>query len=411
MHTNWAGNITYQPDEITVPASLDALQRAVANTPHLRAIGTRHTFSDITDAPVLVSLADLPGGVEFDSARRLALVPAGLTYATLGPTLHEAGFALPALASLPHISVAGAVATGTHGSGDAIGNLATPVRALHLITAEGDNVRIDAGHPDFRAMVVGLGAFGIVHALELALEPTFDVRQQVYEGASWDALEANLDAITGAATSVSLFTRYGDSIEQVWLIDRDTGAPLPDSLFGATAATQPRHPTGDLPPDNVTPQLDAPGPWHTRLPHFIPDAPPASGNEIQSEYLIPRQHAMAAIRAVRDIAPALAAVLMISEIRTIAADDLWLSPAHEQDVIGLHFTWHPRPDDILAVLPALEEALAPYDPRPHWGKLVARDHALIERYPRAAEVRSALDRWDPTGKFRNDWLRRVLGER
>ena len=186
---------------------------------------------------------------------------AWLKYGELAEALAAHGVALHNLASLPHISIAGAIATATHGSGDANGNLATAVRAVELVTSDGEVLTVARGEPDFDGLVVGLGALGVVTRVTLDVEPAYEVRQRVFEGLSWDALHEHFDEITASGYSVSVFTRWGETVDQVWIKSRVTDAPEQerDELFGAVAATVDRHPILGLDPVNCTPQLGVPG--------------------------------------------------------------------------------------------------------------------------------------------------------
>jgi alditol oxidase len=160
-------------------------------------------------------------------------------------------------------------------------------------------------------------------------------------------------------------------------------------------------------PVNCTAQLGRPGPWWDRLPHFRMGFTPSAGAEIQSEYHLPRRHALAAIEAVRGLAGAIAPLLYVSEIRTIAADGLWMSPHHERDSVALHFTWHREQQAVERVLESVEAALEPFAARPHWGKLfLSRAETIRARYERLDDFASLLERLDPRGAFRNAWLER-----
>jgi xylitol oxidase len=399
--TNWAGNTAFRARDVHHPASLDELQRLVAASAQVRALGSGHSFNDVADTTGdLVVLDRMPDEVEIDSAAGKARVPARMTYARLAPILHRAGFALANLASLPHISVAGSVATGTHGSGDAISCLAAAASSLDLVTADGSPLTLSRGDADFPGAVVALGALGVVTSLTLDLVPAFEVRQYVREGLPLDAL-AHFDEIMAGGYSVSLFTDWRDT--RVWL-KRTDELTTPD-WYGTSPADGPRHPLPAMPADSCTLQLGVPGPWHERLPHFRPDFEPSgAGEELQSELILPREHAVKALRELYAIGDRIRPVLQISEVRTVAADDLWLSPFHGRDSVGVHFTWVKDPEGVRPVLELVEETLAPFDPRPHWGKLFTRRPSCPERF------RALARRLDPGGKFANDFTRILLGE-
>jgi xylitol oxidase len=397
---------------------VEELADFVGSAQRVKALGSRHCFNDVADTDgVQVVLDRLPGSVEIDAARRVARVPGGLTYGDLGLALEREGFALHNMASLPHISVAGAVQTGTHGSGLANPALASAVRAVELVRASGEVERLEEGDGDeFLGSVVGLGALGIVTALELAIEPTYKVRQQVFEDLPWDTVLADYDAVAGDGYSVSLFTGYeGDLVPQVWRKVRldagdDGGAAMSPSAFhGAKPGTRPRHPLPEMDAVNCTQQLDVPGPWLDRLPHFRHEFTPSAGDELQTEYLLPRTSAPDVLQAVRGLAGKLAPLLFVSEVRTIAADEFWLSPSYRQDSVALHFTWRPMQAEVEAFLPELEAALAPFRARPHWGKLFTVPSVELARlYPRFGDFRELVAKRDPDGKFRNAYLDRIL---
>ncbi|WDF32818.1 FAD-binding protein [Arthrobacter agilis] len=408
---NWAGNYEYRARSLERPTSLAELQRAVGEAGTVSALGSRHSFNDIADSPgTLVSLDLLDPAVDIDEAALTVTVGAGVRYGVLAEHLQRRGFALHNLASLPHISVGGAIATATHGSGDGNGNLATAVVALELVTASGDVLTVAAGDPDFEGMVVGLGALGVTHRVTLRVEPTFDVRQDVFTGVPWDAVLADYDAATSSAYSVSLFTDWaGDTIGQAWLKSRLDGAPVPAEYFGGIAADHALHPVPGVAADHCTQQLGVAGPWSDRLAHFRLAFTPSNGEELQTEYLVGREHAVEAIQAMRSLAPRITPLLQVSEIRSMAADELWLSNNYQRAGIGLHFTWKPAQREVEALLPEIEAALAPFAMRPHWGKLFVADAAqLAPLYPRFDDFRALAHRMDPDGKFRNAFLHRTV---
>jgi xylitol oxidase len=411
---NWAGNYAYRARRLHRPTTIEQVQEIVAGAPAVRVLGSRHSFNDIADSAELVTLEEMPVEVAFDGAANTVSCNAALKYGELVETLNAEGVALHNLASLPHISVAGAVATATHGSGDANGNLATAVAGLELVTSEGEVLEAARGEPDFDGLVVGLGALGAVTRITLDVEPAYEVRQRVFEGLSWEALFENFDEITSRGYSVSVFTRWGEAAGQVWVKSRVTDEPerVESDLFGAVPATVDRHPILEFDAAPCTPQLGRPGLWSDRLPHFRMGFTPSSGDELQAEYLLPRRYAVEAIEAVRALADGIRPILQVSEIRTVAADRLWMSTSYGEEAVGIHFTWKPEPEAVGEMLVQVEAALAPYGARPHWGKLFGADAAEIAPlYERLPDFVRLVERLDPRGAFRNPWLRaRVLGE-
>ena len=414
--TNWAGNQVFGAAEVARPTTVEEVQRVVAGASAVRALGAGHSFNLIADTPgTIVATERLDRIGAIDRERRTVTVEGGVRYAALGPVLEEAGFALPNLASLPHISVVGACATATHGSGDSNAALAAAVSALEIVTATGDLIHLSraADGDRFLGAVVGLGGLGVVARLTLDLVPSFQVRQSIYDALPLDRLLADFDAIMGGAYSVSLFTDWrADRVKQVWVKRRvgDAGDEDTPDYFGATLADGPRHPSGRSSAAKCTVQGGIPGPWHERLPHFRADAIPSFGAELQSEYFVPRRHAIEAARAVAALGEEMAQILLIAEVRTVAADEFWLSPFNGRGGVGFHFTWHPDWVPVRAFLPRLEAALAPFEVRPHWGKLSTLDPAVVaSRYARLDDFRALLAEFDPAGKFRNSYLERYLG--
>jgi xylitol oxidase len=416
---NWAGNVVYGAAAFHEPTSVAEVQSIVAAGTKVRAVGSRHSFNTIADTDGdLVSLAKIPRLVELDAHDRTVTVDGGITYAALATVLHDRGWALANLASLPHISVAGACATGTHGSGVGNGNLATAVHALQLVVATGDLVDIsrsdDPGSMD--GLTIGLGAFGVVTRITLAIEPTFAVRQYVYEDLPVSIALEQLDEIMADGYSVSLFTSWRhDHIEQLWRKvrimpgDDDSAADEGASRFGAVAATRNVHPIAALPADPCTEQMGVPGPWHERLPHFRMGFTPSSGEELQSELFVARADAPNVIRTLMTMADVLAPVLKISEVRAVASDTLWLSPCHGRDTIAFHFTWVQSWPEVQPVLARLEAALEPFAPRPHWGKLTTLGSDVIRsRVEHLGSFATLADEWDPRRKFRNSHLDALL---
>jgi xylitol oxidase len=408
---NWAGNVTYSTELILRPGSTAEAQELIAETATLRPLGTRHSFSLVADsAGALLSTEHLDRILEIGDDT--VTVEAGIRYGKLSSALYDHGLALPNLASLPHISVGGAIATGTHGSGPCNRSLAAGVSALEIIDATGSIKRLLRGGADFDGAVVSLGALGLVTRVSLDVIPAFDLRQYVFERLPWTAVEADLDEVLAGGYSVSLFTTWDEpTVGQAWVKTKEQRVEQ-SSYFGATPATRQRNPVPNAHWEHTTEQLGAPGPSYERLPHFRLGFTPSSGDELQSEYVVPREHGADAVSELRRLGAVMSPLLQVSEIRSIAADTLWLSPFYERDSVAFHFTWKPRPTEVLAVLPQIESALAPFAARPHWGKLFVCSPAdLGALYPKLPEFRRLVRRFDVGGKFRNDFLGRyVLGD-
>lgn len=413
---NWAGNLRYSAAERHVPESVEQVRRLVARSGKVKTIGTRHSFNRIADTTgVHISLEKLDKVLDLDAERRTVTVQGGIRYGELSRWLDERGWAMENFASLPHISVAGACATATHGSGDRSGNLATAVAAMEIVTGEGDLVRISRDDPDFAGAVVHLGGIGVVVALTLDIVPSYQVCQRVYERLPFAALQDRLDDLFASGYSVSLFTDWTSStINQVWVKRKtdEAGEPgaadLPEAL-GAAAASERMHPVPGMPAENCTEQLGVPGPSWDRLPHFRMEFTPSAGEELQSEYFVARKDAYAALCALCELQDRIAPLLYTSEVRSIAADPLWMSPAYGRDSIGIHFTWKREEEAVRKLLPAVEERLAPYAARPHWGKLFTMPRELLhERYEKLPAFRGLLETYDPHHKFRNDFLAELL---
>jgi xylitol oxidase len=413
---NWAGNLEYSTDKVIYPNAVAEVPPLVKKYPQLKVLGSRHCFNRIADSKdLLLALKRLNKVVSLDPAARTVTVEGGINYGQLSPYLHEKGFALPNLASLPHISVAGACTTATHGSGVQNGNLATPVAALSFVAADGQVHSLSRAKDrnKFNGVVVGLGAVGVITSLTLDLLPTFTVRQYVFENLAMAQMQAHFDQIMAAGYSVSLFTDWQHkSFSEVWVKvhekdNKDWGAQA--EFFGARAATRNLHPIIALPAENCTPQLGVPGPWHERLPHFRMGFTPSSGVELQSEYFVPHSQAVEAILAVSRLGPQLGPHLFISEIRTIAADDFWMSPCYKQASVAIHFTWKQDWPAVSKLLPVIERELMPFGVKPHWGKLFTVSPAVLQqRYEKMEDFKSLVKSYDPQGKFRNDFLNRHI---
>jgi xylitol oxidase len=410
--TNWAGNYTYRARQVVRPRSVDEVVDLVRASRRVRALGSRHSFTALPDSEgTLLDLSQLPPDIEVDAHAGAVWVGGGVRYGDLATELEARGWALASLASLPHICVAGAVATGTHGSGDGNQSLAGAVRTLEIVGPDGRSRLVHRGDPDFDGSVVSLGALGIVTRLELDIEPSYQVRQEARTGLGWATLYGRFDEVTGAGYSVSLFTRFDeDAVAQMWVKSR-ADRPTSADDFGTlpTGATLHMLPGGS--PEAVTTQGGVPGAWLDRLPHFRMAFTPSNGAELQSEYYVDRRHALAGIDALRGIATTFAPLIQVAEIRTIAADDLWLSGAQGRDTVAFHFTWVRDEPAVRAAVRVIEAALAPLGARPHWGKVFEMDaDALADVFPHLADFADLRRRVDPDHVFGNDVVDRILGE-
>jgi xylitol oxidase len=413
---NWAGNLDYSTDRLYAATSLEQVQDYVKKESKLKVLGTRHCFNNIADSKDgFLSLKAMDKIIALDPAKHTVTVGAGITYGQLCPYLDSKGFALHNLASLPHISVAGACSTATHGSGEKNGNLATAASGLEMVTASGDVVNLsrEGDKGGFLGAVVGLGALGVITKVTLDIQPAFLMRQYVYENLPLIQLKDHFDAIESSAYSVSLFTDWQKQrLNEVWIksrVEEGQAFHATPEFFGATLATRNLHPIAELSAENCTDQMGVPGPWYERLPHFRMGFTPSAGKELQSEYFVPRQHAVEAILAVERLREQVSPHLLISEIRAIAADELWLSPCYEQPCVTIHFTWKQDWPAVRKLLPVIEKELVPFRARPHWGKLFTTSSAeLKDIYKKMPEFVELCRKYDPQGKFRNEYLKKNI---
>jgi xylitol oxidase len=409
---NWAGNIRFSTGLVHHPETVGQVQEIVRNSRQVRVLGSRHSFNGVADSTGdLISLDRLEPVLEVDPRRRQITIDGGVTYGRLAPRVYEAGFALHNTASLPHITVAGACATATHGSGSGNSILGSRVAAMEIVAGDGTIRTLSrADDPDrFAGAVVGLGGLGVVTRLTLDVSPTFDMHQVVYENLPLAQVEAQFDAIMSSGYSVSLFTDWRERrFNQAWIktvAASGVASSAAPTFFGATLATSDLNPLPTLDPATCTPQMGVVGPWHERLPHFRAEFEPSYGEELQSEYFVPRAQAPGALRAIAGMRGDVAPLLQMSEVRTIAADEFWMSPFYRRDCVALHFTWRYDWEGVKQLLPRIEERLAPFEARPHWGKLFTMPAPVLQaRYERLPDFRALLESFDPKGTFRNAFL-------
>ncbi len=403
--TNWARNLEYG-GRIAHPDSVEAVQELVRSSPgRLKALGTRHSFSTAADSDgVQIALDRLPMGLVVDEQAKRATVAAGARMGDVAQALDAAGWGFANLASLPHIGLAGAVATSTHGSGDALGTLSSMVRGIDSVLADGSVLHTEQGDADFPGAVVGIGALGIATSLTIAIEPTSTMRQDAYPGVRWDALDADFDRVMASGDSVSVFTDWASANVGSVLVKQRARHGAPE-LLGVTAV-EPR-PADEAAADLRSTPIGVEAPWWDVLPHFRITGTPSVGDELQSEYFIPRAARAEAFAALRAMGDRIAEALHASEIRTVAGDDLWLSGAHGGDVVTVGFTWKPRPDLVRPLLAPIEERLLPLGARPHFGKLF-HTRELAGLYPHWADFVALRDRLDPERRFANAFLLELM---
>jgi alditol oxidase len=416
MRTNWAGNFQYNTENLLQPENVSQLQEMVRAASKIRALGSRHSFNSIADSNTAqVSTAQFSKLMEINTAESTVTVAGGMRYGELCTFLHEKGYALHNLASLPHISIAGACATATHGSGVNNGSLASAVAAIEFVNARGDLLSLSRSTDGetFNSVVVNLGSVGIVTSLKLEIQPTFSMKQSVFLNMPMPVLEKNFFEILSAGYSVSLFTDWKNkNINQVWIKSRTAVNEVQSAaaeFFGAKAASVNMHPLADLSAENCTEQLGVKGPWFERMPHFKMGFTPSSGKELQSEYFIPLENAYKGMMAIEKLGPKISPHLFISEIRAIAQDNYWMSPFYKRPSVAFHFTWKQEWEQVQALLPMIEDALAAFDARPHWGKLFAMKPPVLQsRIEKLSDFKAVISTYDPTRKFQNDFIKEVL---
>ncbi|MGB3589016.1 MAG: FAD-binding protein [Tunicatimonas sp.] len=415
VRKNWAGNYTYQAKNLHEPRGVEEIPALVKKLKLQKPLGSRHCFNNIADSPLnQISTQYLNKVVEINEEAKTITVEAGVRYGDFAPELHQRGYALHNMASLPHISVAGACVTGTHGSGVNHGNLSTAVAALEFVTPQGEVVTLhrEKDSNTFNGVVVNLGAIGLITKLTLDMQDTFEVRQDLFQELPLVSLQNHFDEIVSSGYSVSLFTDWqNNKVSQIWMkrkVEKGTN-DLESDFYGARAATRNLHPITRLSAEHCTEQLGVSGPWYERLPHFKMGFTPSSGEELQSEYFVPRQNAVDAILAVEKMGDQIFPQLLISEIRTIAADNFWMSPCYQQDSVAIHFTWKQNWGEVQKLLPKIETELSPYGVRPHWGKLFTiGSNVLQSRYDKLPDFLKLMKTYDPQGKLRNTYLNNTV---
>lgn len=407
---NWAGTYNYGAQTIARVRSMDEARDLVSSGRRIRPLGTRHSFNDIADGPdVLVDLTGLPTSVEVAADRRSATVSGGTRYGDVAVELERHGLALHNMGSLPHISIAGASATATHGSGIGLGALSSAVSALEILMADGETHTVSRGDPDFDGSVVSLGVLGLVTRLTLDVQPSYRMRQDAFSDLPWQTFLERLPEVFGAAYSVCLFTEWDGRVREILMKsrvpDHADDVAVPEDLWGARRMP-PRPPS-----DRLTPVDGTVGAWCERLPHFLIQGTPSVGSEIQSEHFVPFSRGADALDAVAALGDRIRPHLHTAELRCMAGDPQWLSPTQGEDTLCIAFTWRKHPDEVAELLPDIEHVLAPFEQRPHWGKMSSLDHdAIAGLYPQLGDFRDLVHRRDPNGIFRGAFYDRIIGD-
>ncbi len=413
MIKNWARNLEFSAGEFLEINSISQLQEVINNSDKVKVLGTGHSFSPIADTSgSLISIKKLDPEIHIDSKMQTVSVSAGTSYAQLARYLEANGWALENLASLGEITVAGAIMTGTHGSGSSNTVLSNAVVEIEMILASGEKLLLNQQNlEEFNGFIVSFGALAVFTRLKLKIVKSFSIKQIVYENITSKSVSEYFDEIFDNAYSVSYFNSWAkNSTGQIWmkfLSDKDTST-LPKNAFGGNLAVANQHPVKVNDPSTCTEQMGAPGKWLYRLPHFKLDSSPASGDEVQTEYLVDRKYVKEYIEELSLIGDEIADKVYATEIRTIKADNLWLSGAYERPTVGFHFTWK-KSADIETFLPKIEQILGQNGGRPHWGKLFSTNkNQLITRYPKFSNFQQLLKKYDPDGKFRNQFIDRYF---
>lgn len=406
---NWAKNITFSSQNYIEIENLTQLQKVIESSNKLKVIGTGHSFSEIADTTgTLISLKNLDAEIEIDEKSQTVRVSAGTSYANLAKYLEKNGWALSNLASLGEITIAGAVMTGTHGSGSDNKVLSDSVVAIEMILASGDKFVIDRkDFAQFPGFVVSFGALGVFTKLTLKIVKSFSVKQVVYENIPIQSVLENFNEIFDRPYSASYFSNWSPkNTGQIWMkfLDNEKFSELQSNAYGGNLALTNQHPVKVNHPGNCTEQMGVAGKWLFRLPHFKLDSSPASGDEVQTEYLVDRDYVQGYINELTKIGEDIAARVYATEIRTMSSDDLWLSGAYGRETVGFHFTWK-KTSEVKDFLPVIENILGKNKGRPHWGKLFSTPRAqLIERYPKYEEFRQLIQKYDSGNKFRNKFI-------
>jgi alditol oxidase len=414
--SNWSKNQSFKFRKIFYPTSTDEIVSIVKSAKKVKVIGTAHSFNTSAAADDgyeeetdLICLSNLCVNPILDEEKKTITVSAGSKFGEIFHwiSINAPNFALHNSASLPHISVGGAIATATHGSGVKHGNLSSAVVSLELIKANGEimNISRETKGSEFDGYIVHLGCLGVVTRVTLSLVSAFNIRQDCFVCLDFDIALQNIDEILSSGYSVSLFTTWSNRLfEQVWRKSTPDTVFETETFFGSKKAITKIHPC-DQSPECCTEQLGQVGPSYERLPHFKFEFQPSVGDELQSEFFIARADAAAALEAIMSLSKVISPLLFITEVRSIASDKLWMSTAYDRESVAIHFTWKPLWNEVQKVLPMIEIALEKFSARPHWGKLFSHKAETISLiYPKINDFAALREQLDPEAKFVNKFL-------
>jgi xylitol oxidase len=441
--------------EVVMPATIEELQRAVKDADKVRIYSPHRSFATVVDTDgVLICLDEITWDdsiLQIDAHKRRVTCSAFMTCSDLAAYLEQQGWALQNLPSSLNISMAGAVIAGAHGSGDSCSMLATSVEAVDYVDADGCLVATTerdlpssslgaAADPALQALM--LGSLGVLVQLTLRIEPRFHIRQDVYLNIPWKSYwkeaptftgtgntfqpatfdeAALIDDVFAEAYSVSVFVGdWGsDYISQAWFkrkvpIAHDghsgTLPPAARELFGGRLSSMTVHPIPSESGGACTAQGEPAASSPFRLPHFNTSTSTAQrDDQLFSEYFLPREHAVDALRALRAIAIIIQPVLKVSELRSVSADEFWMSPHYRRPSFAISFVWSCNVKSAIKTLLHIERALMPFAPRPNWGSLfISFGPEIPLSLPSSAKYRSLLVSLDPTGKFRSHYVNRFV---
>jgi L-gulono-1,4-lactone dehydrogenase len=421
---NYGRTWSFRPSSVSYPESAEEVAALVASANKVRVMGSRHSWSKgiVTDG-TLLSLDRMNRLVRVDKEKLRVTVQAGITLGALNARLEEHGLALANLGSIDTQSLAGAISTGTHGTGRGFQCLAAQVESLELIDGEGKRKRIGRGDPDFDAVVVGLGCFGIVHEITLAVVPCFQMHA-ITDTAPFDEVIENLDEYVG---------RY-DHFKFWWFVPSDdvvvykhnrTDAPRNDSdftrwfkddflsviVYRSLVALQGLDRKALVPAVNKILTRETGRRFDRVCKSYVGFMTPAPPVHRETEWAFDYANAKDLLKKYRELLLKSGHTYnFIQEIRVTKGDDFWLSPAFGRDSLWLSMYNMDSParwDDQLARFDAFAKA---HGGRPHWGKEASFDPGYLKAvWPKLGEFRELTRSYDPNGKFVNEWVEQILG--